>query len=171
MIIRPESLEDGAAIAAVNQSAFRGRQEEAGLVEAIRNSDRFIPDLSLVAENERQVVGHIMFSKIFIETERGMIPALALAPMAVLPAMQGNGVGSALVRKGLEAAKTLGHTIVIVLGHPEYYPRFGFSAELAKPLECPYGDCGAAWMALELVPGALSGVRGKVVYPAFFDGV
>ena len=171
MLIRPETPTDIPLIYAVNQLAFDGRQEEPDLVDAIRLSDDFIPELSIVAEDNGRVVGHILFSRIHIDTRTGPIPALSLAPLAVLPAFQNRGIGSALVRQGLEECRRLGHAIVIVLGHPDYYPRFGFSAGLAKALECPYGDVGAAWMALELVPGALDGVRGKVVYPPVFDGV
>jgi putative acetyltransferase len=171
MLIRPETPTDIAAIYAVNQLAFDGRQAESDLVEAIRLSDDFIPGLSLVAEVNGRVVGHILFSQIHIQTESENIPALSLAPMAVLPEHQDQGIGSSLVRHGLAECRRLGHTIVIVLGHPDYYPRFGFSAKLAQALECPYGEVGGAWMALELVPGALAGVHGRVVYPPAFEGV
>lgn len=171
IVIRPEMPADAASVYAVNQQAFGGRDAEPRLVNAIRDSENFIPDLSLVAEADGQIIGHIIFSRIHIETEKGQTPALSLAPVAVLPAFQGQGTGSALVRRGLEESKRLGHTIVIVLGHPTYYPRFGFSSALAKSLECPFGDCGDAWMALELVPGALEGVRGRVVYPPAFNEV
>ena len=170
-IIRQETPFDIAAIHDANKQAFDGREAEAGLVDAIRKSENFISELSLVAEENGQILGHILFSRIYIETENGQLPALALAPMAVLPKYQKQGIGSMLVRQGLDECKRLGHMIVIVLGHPTYYPRFGFSAQLAKPLECPYGDCGEAWMAVELIPGALQGMRGKVVYPAAFNGV
>jgi len=170
-LIRPETLADAAAIYAVNQQAFDGREAEPGLVDAVRKSAGFIPELSLVAEQNGQIVAHILFSRIHIQTENGLMPAIALAPMAVLPAYQQQGIGSALVQRGLTECKRFGQAVVIVLGHPAYYPRFGFSAALAKPLECPYGDCGEAWMALELIPGALDGVSGRVVYPSSFDGV
>ena len=91
--------------------------------------------------------------------------------MAVLPEHQRQGIGSELVKHRLEECKRLGHAIVIVLGHTAYYPRFGFSAELAESLECPFGDVGDAWMALELNPNALKNAHGKVVYPSAFDGV
>ena len=171
MIIRPETPSDIPAIYTVNQQVFDDRTAEPGLVDAVRQSDGFLPELSLVAEQDGQIVGHILFSCIHIETLQGNIPALALAPMAVLPERQKQGIGSALVRHGLEECKRLGHAMVIVLGHPGYYPRFGFSALMAKQLECPYGNCGDAWMAMELTPGALEGVQGKVVYPPAFDGV
>jgi putative acetyltransferase len=169
--IRPETPVDRAAIHAVNTQAFAGRTAEAGLVYAIRLSVDFIPELSLVAEESGQIVGHILFSRLHIQTEGGPVPALALAPMAVLPDYQRQGIGSQLVRRGLERCASLEHGIVIVLGHPAYYPRFGFSAALAESLDCPFGDCGEAWMALELIPGALQGIRGRVVYPSVFQGV
>jgi putative acetyltransferase len=154
----------------VNRLAFDG-EAEPRLVDLIRLSEDFIPELSLVAEADGRVVGHILFSRISIQTETGSIPALSLAPMAVLPEYQNQGLGSALVRRGLEECRRLGHAIVIVLGHADFYPRFGFSAALAKALEGPFGDVGEAWMALELVPGALDSVRGRVVYPSAFEGV
>ncbi len=171
IMIRPETSADIAAIYTVNKRAFRDRDAEPRLVDAIRALDAFVPGLSLVAELDGQVVGHILFSRIHIATEKGNIPAIALAPMAVLPEYQGQAIGSALVRRGLEICREQGHAIVIVLGHPRFYPRFGFSAEQAKALECPFGDCGDAWMVLELIPGALAGVRGKVVYPSVFNSV
>ena len=93
--------------------------------------------------------------------------AVSLAPMAVLPDHQRQGIGSKLVLGGLEACREQGHKIVVVLGHPDFYPRFGFSAELARPLENPFGD-GEAWMALEFVPGTLAGVEGRVEYQPLF---
>ena len=171
IIIRPETPADIAPIYAVNQQAFDGRKAEPDLVDALRSSEHFIPGLSLVAEVDGRVVGHILFSHIHIQIVKGPIPAISLAPVAVLPEYQNQGIGSALVRHGLAECQRLGHAIVIVLGHPGYYPRFGFSTQLAQALECPFGDAGDAWMALELVPGALDGVRGRVVFPPAFDGV
>jgi putative acetyltransferase len=125
--------------------------------------------VSLVAEVGGRVVGHIMFSGLDILTATGTVAALALAPMAVLPAFQRLGIGTLLVRRGLEVCKGQGHRIVVVLGHAGFYPRFGFSARLAERLESPYGG-GPSHMAAELVPGALGGVAGKVVYsPPFGD--
>jgi putative acetyltransferase len=170
-IIRQETPSDIAAIHAVNKQAFDNREAEPGLVKAIRNSGNFIKELSLVAEENGQIVGHILFSRIHIDTENGQVSALALAPMAVLPEYQKQGIGSRLVKSGLAECKRLGHAIVIVLGHTAYYPRFGFSAASAKSLECPFGDCGDAWMALELVPDALQAISGKVVYPPAFNSV
>ena len=161
--IRPESTADLDAIRQVNQLAF-GREDEAQLVDALRDSGHV--RISLVAEQDGEIVGHILFSQLVIITDGGATPALALAPMAVMPKAQRRGIGSALVRRGLDACREQGHRIVLVLGHPEYYPRFGFSAALARPLQSPFS--GDAWMALALVPEALDGVVGRVEYPPPF---
>jgi putative acetyltransferase len=168
--IRAQVPEDDAAVHQVNALAF-GREAEARLVEALRASTETIPELSLVAVLDGKIVGHILFSPIVIETERGELVALSLAPMAVLPEYQNQGFGSALVRRGLDACRELGHRIVIVLGHTNFYPRFGFSAGMAKELTCPFGEAGEAWMAIELQPGALESVRGSVRYPVAFEEV
>jgi putative acetyltransferase len=102
----------------------------------------------------------------WIETATGTVPAVALAPMAVLPAYQRQGVGSQLIRAGLDLVRGLGEQIIVVVGHPAYYPRFGFSSETAGGLEGPFRR--EVFMALELTPGALDGVRGRVKYPAAF---
>jgi putative acetyltransferase len=167
VLIRPETTADHEAIRQVNRLAF-GQDAEAHLVDALR--DGGYVRLSLVAERDGQIVGHILFSDLPIITEAGTVPALALAPMAVLPAYQRKGLGSALVRRGLEYCRDQGHRIVLVLGHPDFYPKFGFSAKLAESLSSPFGG-GEAWMALELVPGALAGLAGKVQYPAPFNEV
>jgi putative acetyltransferase len=173
LTIRYETPADEAAVYQINQLAFDGRDAEPKLVEALRHDPGAI---SLVAEVDGLLVGHILFSRVAIiaidgpEPGRG-IPAMSLAPMAVLPGYQNRGIGSALARRGLDECLKQGHAIVIVLGHPEFYPRFGFSPALAQPLTCPFGDCGAAWMALELTPGALKGVQGMVKYPPAFEGV
>jgi putative acetyltransferase len=166
-IIRSETAADLEAIREVNRLAF-GQHAEARLVDALR--DGGYARASLVAEANGQVVGHILFSDLAIITETGTVAALALAPMAVLPAFQKQGIGSALVRKGLEYCRNQGHAIVIVLGHANFYPRFGFSAKLAEALSSPFGG-GESWMALELAPGSLDGVAGQVQYPPQFSSV
>ena len=168
MIIRTEIPADYAAVYDLNKQAFDGRDAEPQLVEAARQESGAI---SLVAEVDGQVVGQILFTPVVIETESVSIPAISLAPLAVHPDFQNRGIGMALTRRGLEECRAQGHRIAIVLGHPNYYPRFGFSAELAKPLACPWGDCGEAWMAMELTPGALAGIKGKVLYPKAFENV
>lgn len=170
IVVRPEKTEDHAAVYEVNRLAF-GNEEEPRLVEALRRSDDFIADLSLVAEKGGEVVGHILFTPITIEAQAGAVSAVALAPMAVRPELQRQGVGSELVRRGLEQCRGLGHKIVIVLGHPEYYPRFGFSPAGAFGVKAPFPAPDEAFMALELVPGALDGIEGTVKYPPAFGEV
>ena len=157
--IRGEKSEDLAAIRAVNTMAF-GRVDEANLVDALRNQGFY--RLPLVAVASEMVVGHILFSELQIVHCDSPVNALALAPLAVLPAFQRRGIGSALVRQGLKLCAEQGHRIVFVLGSPNYYSRFGFSGGLARPLTSPYA--GDAFMALELASGALEGVIGEVEY-------
>jgi putative acetyltransferase len=165
-IIRPETVADHAAIREVNRLAFGG-EGEVRLVDALRDGGH--GRISLVAEEDGQVVGHILFSVLTIATPQGEIEALSLAPLAVVPSRQRQGIGSSLVREGLRACREAGHRIVIVLGHPEFYPRFGFSAKLAEPLRSPYS--GPAFMAVELVPEALRDIEGEVRYPPPFEAL
>ena len=162
-VIRPEVPTDYDAIREVNRLAFGG-EEEARLVDALRDFGYL--RASLVAEEGGRVLGHILFGDLPIVTAGGTVDALALAPMAVIPARQRRGIGSLLVREGLRVCGEVGHRIVVVLGHPEFYPRFGFSAKLAEPLKSPYS--GPAFMAVELVPNALEGIEGEVRYPPPF---
>src|SRR3954454_17584535 len=162
--LRPETTDDHSAIREVNRLAFGG-DDEARLVDALR--DGGYARVSLLAEDEGRVVGHLLLSALTIATPRGDVGALALAPMAVLSSHQRKGIGSSLVVEGLRACREAGHRIVIVLGHPEFYPRFGFSAELAGSLRSRYS--GPAFMAVELVPDALQGIEGEVRYPPPFD--
>jgi len=158
--IRPEIPADRQAIWNVNRVAFQG-DTEANLIDALR-AGGFVT-LSFVAERESEIVGHILFSEVVVGSAGGPVRALALAPLAVLPPHQRQGIGSKLVIEGLAECGRLGHKIVTVLGHPDYYPRFGFSAELAGPLISPFGD-GQAWMALELASGSLLNISGPVEY-------
>lgn len=162
--IRPETTDDHAAIREVNRLALDG-EGEARLVDALRSGG--YARISMVAEQEGQIVGHIFFSVLTIATPQGEIEALSLAPLAVVPSHQRRGIGSSLVREGLRACREDGYRIVIVLGHPEFYPRFGFSAKLAEPLRSPYS--GPAFMAVELVPDALRDIEGEVRYPPPFE--
>jgi len=162
-IVRPETTADHAAIRAVTEAAF-GRPDEADLVDNLRRESAVLR--SLVAEMGGQVVGHILFTRMWIDHTGGSTAAVALAPMAVLPALQRQGVGAQLIRAGLDSLRAHGERIVIVLGHPDYYPRFGFSVEKARCLASPFPP--EAFMALELNPGALTDVRGTVRYPAAF---
>jgi putative acetyltransferase len=168
--IRPETPADHSSIRRVNAEAF-GRGAEAALVDALRSSPAFIPELSLVAEEASGLVGHILFTRIVLRDGGVTHDALALAPMAVRPAFQNRGFGSALVRQGLDEARRLGHAVVIVQGHPRYYPRFGFVPAGALGIRSPFDARPEAFLALGLKPGALDDVRGLVEYPPEFGAV
>jgi putative acetyltransferase len=177
--VRPERPKDIEAIDNVLKRAFGGT-EESTLVRALRASEYFVPPLALVAEEAEEeegenhhIVGYVLFSRISIETRDGDVPALALAPMAVLPEQQRQGIGTQLVETGLEACRQLGHSIVVLVGHPEYYPRFGFEPARAHGLEAPFAAPDEAFMALELLPGALKTAQGGRVRfsPPFEAGV
>ena len=163
IIVRPERPRDRDRVRLISEAAF-GRSDEADLIDGLRADGVIL--LSLVAERTEGIVGHILFSRMSIETPQGRIPAVSLAPMAVLPDCQHSGIGSQLVRYGLDELRHRGERIVIVLGHEHYYPRFGFSTEKAGQLSSPFPP--EAYMALELAEGALSGIRGVVRYPAAF---
>jgi putative acetyltransferase len=130
-----ENAEERSLIRSINEAAFGG-SEEADLVDQLRTERDAL--LSLVAELKKRIVGHILFSRMWIETPRGLVPAVALAPMAVLPEYQRRGIGGRLIRYGLDLLRGRGEEIVIVVGHPDYYPRFGFSSEKVRSLESPF---------------------------------
>jgi len=163
MIVRSERLEDRAAIRLVNEQAF-GRPDEADLVEKLREEGVVIA--SFVCEAEGRIAGHILFSRIAIDTATDSISAVALAPVAVIPELQRRGIGGELIRQGIAWLREHGEQIILVLGHPEYYARFGFSAAKASHIESPFTL--ASFMALELMPNTLQGLSVKVRYPAAF---
>jgi putative acetyltransferase len=165
--IRAEEEQDWADVQAVNESAFE-RSAEAHLIAALREQAR--PVVSLVAEYGGAIVGHIMFSPVVLPGHPEL-KIMGLAPMAVAPEHQRKGIGSALVRAGLEQCKKLGFGAVIVLGHPEYYPRFGFSPSVRFGIGCEYEVPEEAFMVVELQPGFLYGAFGKVKYHAAFNHV
>ena len=166
--VRGEALGDGPAVHRVNALAFE-RPNEARLVDALREAAR--PYISLVAMDGERVVGHILFTPVAVESASGTWTALGLAPMAVLPECQRRGIGSRLVREGLAACARQGHLVVVVLGHSNYYPRFGFVRAVTKGLRCEYPVPDEAFMVAELLPAALAGRTGLVKYRPEFAGV
>ena len=146
ILVRREGEADVAAIHDLNVAAFDGRDEEADLVDALRDSGDLV--LSLVAVDQTEVVGHIGFSRVTIETERGPEGGIALAPVGVHPQRQGVGIGRRLIETGLEELRRLDESVVLVVGNPLYYSRFGFSTELAEEYPCVYS--GGSFMALHL---------------------
>ena len=181
MIIRPERKTDRAAIRRVNEAAF-DQPAEADLVDALRSAGAVIG--SLVAEVGAEVVGHILFSPAVLNShsQSGGVahsdtpaselprPIAALGPMAVLPERQGQGIGSQLVVAGLEVCRAAGYDLVIVLGHLEFYPRFGFRPAPPLGIRWEHG-ADSHFMVMELQPGALAGASGVVRYRPEFDGV
>jgi putative acetyltransferase len=165
MVIRPEEERDRAAVYAVNAAAFETTLE-AKLVDALRQQAQ--PVVSLVAEKNETVVGHILFSPVSLP-DHPDLKIMGLGPMAVTPNHQCQGIGAALVLAGLEQCKQLGFRAVVVLGHPEYYPRFGFLPSSRFGIGCEYEVPEDVFMVIELQPGYLRNVSGTIKYHAAFS--
>ena len=164
MTIRPERPHDFGAIHEVNLAAF-GTTTEADLVDTLRRDAS--PIVSLVADAAGAIVGHILFSPVTLSDHEGP-RIMGLAPMAVLPAHQRRGIGSAMVNAGLDACRQLGVGAVVVLGHAEYYPRFGFTPASRVGITSEYDVPDDVFMILELEPGILRDKTGTIRYhPAF----
>jgi putative acetyltransferase len=163
--VRDERPDDAGAIRAIHDAAFGG-QVEGRIVDRLRRETT--PYIGLVAVEDGEVVGHVVFSGATLHCYGAPYPILALGPMAVRPARQRAGIGSALVHAGLDACRRLGHDVIVVLGHPGFYPRFGFVPSRPLGVMTEYDVPDEAFMVLELSPGALRGRRGVVYYaPAF----
>ena len=165
--IREESPDDHGRVFEVQAAAFE-RENEAAVVDALRAAAR--PFVSLVATIESEIVGHIFFSPVSFEIHPEAPPAAALAPVAVVPHLQKRGIGSALVRAGLERCREHGWVAVFLVGDPGYYSKFGFT--LAAPLGFTYGNplFDAVLQMVELRSGAVAGYRGRVCFdPAFAE--
>jgi len=166
MLVRSECPGDYDAIGEVNRRAF-GQSNEGDLVDALRRSVGFLSDLSLVADEGGEIIGHILFSKVELMLNGRETPAAALAPMSVVPERQRQRVGSSLIKEGLKRLRELSFETVFVLGHTQYYSRFGFDLALARKVDSVYS--GEHFMALELRAGVLSGANsGKLTYPEAF---
>ena len=168
MHIRLEQESDRQQIRTINTSAF-DTSAEANLVDILRRSD--VPLISLVAEENGQLIGHILFSPVSLQ---GQTPATAIAglgPMAVLPNWQGQGVGSRLVSAGLKYCAEAGYDVVVVLGHPDYYPRFGFVPASRFNIKSEYEVPDEVFMLKELKPSALTGIEGVIQYHEAFNQV
>lgn len=159
-LIRPERFEDREEIWKLHQETFAGTQE-ADLVDDLRHAA--LVTASLVAESDRRIVGHILFSRIKVVTEEGEFQVHSLAPMAVHKEFQRQGIGSELVQAGLKACRKKKVKAIFVLGHPEFYSKFGFTPRIAQPFESPFGG-GEAWMGLELEPHYLINLKGKAEF-------
>jgi len=158
--VRAARAGDFAAISMLVTAAF-GRPDEAAIAEAVRAEGAAL--VELVAQDAGEIVGHALFSRMRCRPQAFVA---ALGPLAVAPARQRQGIGSALTLRGIEGCRALGAAAVVVLGHPAYYPRFGFSAETAATIRSPYAGL-PAFMAMELQPGALAAPQ-DLAFPAAF---
>jgi putative acetyltransferase len=165
--IRQEQSKDIIAIREINSRAFDG-PGEAALVDLLRSNNK--AKISLVALWNERLVGHILFSPVTFDPPNPGLSCVGLAPMAVLPELQNQGIGSYLVKAGINTCQTLKYDAAFVLGHVNFYPRFGFQPASQHNLDCEY-DAGPAFMALELKPGVLSQVWGSVIFAAEFNQV
>lgn len=163
--LRAEEPADHHAVESLTREAFWGSEgpgcNEHVLVHRLRASDGFVPELAWVAEADGVVVGHVVYSKARVVGAGRVWDVLTFGPLSVLPEHQSSGVGSALMRHTLAEAARPGHRAVVVYGHPDYYPRFGFRRCADVGITAPGGATFDALMALELVEGALDGVRGE----------
>ena len=169
-IIRPEITKDYEQITKINDLAFN-QPNEGLMISALRKNKKFISELSLVVEIDSKVVGHILFFPLNIISEDKRFEVLSLAPMAVLPEHQRKGIGKKLVIEGLKKAKELGYKAVVVLGHPTYYPKFGFERASKWNIKPPIDDVPVeAYMAIELEEGFLKDKDGIIEYPEEYYG-
>lgn len=170
--IRQERPEDYKAVELMIRRTFAqselGYNGEADLVIELRKSDSFIPDLAVVAELYGEVVGHILLTKVKIVGKGINVDSLSLAPMSVDPSVQRNGIGAMLIEEVHQIAKSLGHKSIILIGHEDYYPRFGYRRTSEFGIELPFDAPDKNCMALELVEGALANAKGKAEFPQLF---
>jgi len=165
--IRQESREDLVRIKEINDRAFE-QEDEGKLVYKLRGKDQFLPELSLVAETDKTVIGHILFYPVKINSSHQEHTTLSLGPMSVLPEYQKKGIGEKLINEGLKLAKDFGFRSVIVVGHPEYYPKFGFTKASRWSIKVPFEVPDEVFMALEIIEGELQDKSGIIEYPAEF---
>lgn len=170
--IRKDTPEDFISVHELIKNAFKEEQysdqKEHFLVEKLRKSPSFIPELSLVAEYENNIVGYILLTEIKIVANEKEFVSLALAPVAVLPEYQGKGIGGKLIKTAHHIAKELGYTSIVVLGHEHYYPKFGYKKAVNYGINLPFDIPQENSMVIELIPDSLKNIKGKVVYPKEF---
>jgi putative acetyltransferase len=157
MNIRKETQQDYASVRKINQSAFK-QNDEADLVDNLRNNSEYISDLLLIAEEGGEVIGYILFTPLDIVKGDSHYKSLALAPMAVLPEHQNKGIGTSLIEAGFEKAKQLGFTSVVVLGHKDYYPRFGFVPAEDFDIHPPIQEWKESFFVKEITKGSLDNI-------------
>ncbi|MEK4250298.1 GNAT family N-acetyltransferase [Paenibacillus sp. FSL W7-1287] len=171
MIIRTEEKKDYESIYEINVEAFNNREDEAKLVERIRQSDKFIAELSLVGQFDDETVGYALFSKATVHNENEVETVIVLAPIAVKPAFQKQGIGKALIEEGIKRSKALGYNFILLIGHPTYYSKLGFKPARNYGLELTQFEVpDDVFMVYELRENKLGVINGELVYPeAFFQ--
>lgn len=174
LTIRQETCNDYQKVVKVVKHAFKNvaisDSQEHLLVKRLRNSDTFIPELSIVAEYKNEIIGHILLTKIKIVNNSNTFESLALAPVSVLPKFQKQGVGGKLIEEAHKKAKKLGFKSIVLLGHENYYPKFGYELTSKYNIEIPFNAPEENCMVIELTKNGLKRVSGKVEYsPAFFE--
>ncbi len=174
VILRPERKSDYQSVFKLIEEAFKTEQfsdgKEQFLVEKLRKSNAFIPELSIVADHNGEIAGHILVTRIKIKNEEETFESLALAPVSVKPKFQNKGIGGQLIEESHRVAKTLGFQSIVLLGHENYYPKFGYELcnkyGIKIPFEAPDENC----MAIELLENGLNGISGIVQYDkAFYE--
>lgn len=172
LIIRQEISEDYKIVYKLIKDAFDEAENTDGdehkLVKRLRKSKNYIPQLSLVASIDNEIVGHILLSKLSIENNCEKYESLALAPLSVSPKYQRMGIGSKLINKALSLAKELGYNSVFVLGDENYYPKFGFKESIHFGIRAPFEVPSKNFMAIELESNSLKKVYGDIVYAKEF---
>ena len=171
--IRKENQTDYNAVFELIEKAFEklalSDHREQFLVQRLRKSTAFIPELSMVAEIENKIVGHILLTKLKIKNGQDEFDSLALAPVSVLPEYQGKGIGGILIQEAHKKARELGHQSIVLLGHEKYYPKFGYKQADNFGIELPFDVPKENCMAIELTENGLDGVSGTVEYPKEFN--
>jgi len=171
IIIRTEINSDFTQVHEVNFVAFGNREDEAELVRRIRSTSNFVPQLSIVAEVNEEIVGHLLLSKAEVVEGNNLHEVIVLAPVAVRPGYQKQGIGTKLINEGLKRCKELGFYIVLLIGHPSYYPKFGFKPARKYDLELRQFEVpDEVFMVCELKEDVLNNIKGELKYPSAFFG-
>jgi predicted N-acetyltransferase YhbS len=171
MKIRTENENDYKAVYDLHFIAFGSREDESKLVERIRQSEGFVPDMSIIAELDNEIIGHVLISKAKVVDNDRHHNVMVLAPVAVKPEFQKQGVGTKLINEGLQRNKDRGIGVILLIGHPSYYPRLGFKPARAYGLELKlFNVPDEVFMVCELIEGTLSDIKGELIYPKAFFG-
>jgi putative acetyltransferase len=169
MIIRNETVNDFEEVYKLNYLAFGKRKDESELVERIRKSEEFVPELSIIAEIDNEIVGHLLLSKATVVDYEQIFTVIVLAPIAINPSFQKQGIGSKLIDEGIRRCRVLGFSIILLIGHPSYYPRFGFQPARKYGLELKQFEVpDEVFMVYEVEEGTLQEIKGELKYPKAF---